>query len=140
MHKSAISIGDFCNHWRTGGGGLGAPCPPNKVKPCFFQFHTYSTCCQIKISFLGVPQIAHFQVEKMQKLPTVGGGTPPPTPYPRSIATLSRAWSLRSLAKIAPPNVFAHYATVRNVFKFHAYSVNIRLFLTTAKLVRRSNS
>ena len=87
-------------------------------------------------SFLGVPQIAHFQVEKMQKLPTVGGGTPPPTPYPRSIATLSRAWSLRSLAKIAPPNVFAHYATVRNVFKFHAYSVNIRLFLTTAKLVR----
>ena len=62
------------------------------------------------------------------------------TPYPRSIATLSRAWSLRSLAKIAPPNVFAHYATVRNVFKFHAYSVNIRLFLTTAKLVRRSNS
>ena len=25
----------------------------------------------------------------------------------------------------------------RNVFKFHAYSVNKRLFLTTAKLVRR---
>ena len=81
-----------------------------------------------------------FSSRKMQKLPTVGGGTPPPTPYPRSIATLSRAWSLRSLAKIAPPNFFAHYATVRNVFKFHAYSVNIRLFLTTAKLVRRSNS
>ena len=85
MHKSAISIGDFCNHWRTGGGGLGGPCPPNKVKPCFFfQFHTYSTCRQIKISFLGVPQIAHFQVEKCKSsLPwEEGHPLPHPTPAP----------------------------------------------------------
>ena len=51
-----------------------------------------------------------FSSRKMKKLPTVGGGTPP---SPRSVATLPRAWSLRSLAKIVPPpNVLAHYATV----------------------------
>ena len=27
-------------------------------------------------------QMKHFQVEKWKKLPTVGGGIPPPTPYP----------------------------------------------------------
>ena len=52
-----------------------------------------------------------FSSRKMKKLLTVGGGTPPPTSSPRSVATLPRAWSLRSLAKIAPPNVLAHYAT-----------------------------
>ena len=51
-----------------------------------------------------------FSSRKMKKLPTVGGGTPP---SPRSIATLPRAWSLRSLAKFALPNVLAHYATAR---------------------------
>ena len=50
----------------------------------------------------------------MKKLPTVGKGTPrPPTPSPRSVATLPRAWSLRSLAKIVPPQILflPHYAT-----------------------------
>ena len=37
---------------------------------------------------------------------------PPPTPSPRSVATLPRAWSLRSLCKdCAPPPNAAHYAT-----------------------------
>ena len=45
----------------------------------------------------------------MKKLPTVGGGYPLPTPYTRSVAKFPRAWSLRSLANIAPPNVLAHY-------------------------------
>ena len=35
---------------------------------------------------------------KMQKLPTVGGGTPPSHTLPPSVASLPRAWSLRSLA------------------------------------------
>ena len=44
----------------------------------------------------------------MKKLPTVGGpgGHPPPTPSPRSVATLPRAWLLRSLSKIVPPQMF----------------------------------
>ena len=57
-----------------------------------------------------MPQIAHIQVEKLKSsLPWEGD--PPPTPSPRSVATLPRAWSLRSLAKIVPPNVLPHYAT-----------------------------
>ena len=35
---------------------------------------------------------------KMQKLPTVGGGTPPCHTLPPLVASLPRAWSLRSLA------------------------------------------
>ena len=36
--------------------------------------HPYSTCRQVEISFLGMPQIAHFQVEKLKSsLPAVGG-------------------------------------------------------------------
>ena len=109
-----------------GGGGLGGRLPPpppppqkKKIKPCLIfnsiQANPYSTCRQVEISFLGMPQIAHFQVEKWKSsLPWEGGGvhTPLPHPPPRSVATLPRAWSLRSLAKIAPPNVLAHYATV----------------------------
>ena len=76
------------------------------------SWHAYpysSTCRQVEISFLGMPQIAHFQVEKWKSsLPWEGGHPPSP-----SVATLPRAWSLRSLAKIAPPNVLAHYATAR---------------------------
>ena len=41
-----------------------------------------------------------FSSRKMKKLPIVGGGHPPPP-----------ARSLRSLAKIVPPNCLAHYAT-----------------------------
>ena len=56
----------------------------------------YSTC-QFKISFLGMPQIAHFQVEKWKSsLPY----TPPPLPHPPP------ARSLSSLAKIVPPKMF----------------------------------
>ena len=67
--------------------------------------YPYRTCRQVEIPFLGVPQIAHFQVEKMKKLPTV---TPPspPTPSPRLVATLP-------CKDCVPPNVLAHYATAR---------------------------
>ena len=40
-------------------------------------------------------QITWFWPPKLKNLPTVGGGTPP---SPRSVASLPRAWSLRSLA------------------------------------------
>ena len=46
-----------------------------------------------------MPQIAHFQVEKWKS------SLPSPLPH------RPPARSLRSLAKIAPPNVLAHYAT-----------------------------
>ena len=46
-----------------------------------------------------------FSSPKMKKLLTVGGGGDTPLPHPPP------ARSLRSLAKIAPPNVLAHYAT-----------------------------
>ena len=55
----------------------------------------YSTCRQVELSFLGMPQIAHFQVEKWKSSLPWEGGSPPPTPSP--------ARSLRSLAKIVPP-------------------------------------
>ena len=43
-------------------------------------------------------QITWFWPPKLKNLPTVGGGHPPPTSSPRSVASLPRAWSLRSLA------------------------------------------
>ena len=119
------------------GGGGGERLPPNKIKPCLIfnsiQAYPYSTCRQVEISFLGMPQIAHFQVEKMRKLPTVGdrgrgGDTPLPHLSPARSLRSPRAWSLRSLAKIAPPNVLAHYATdqayiiIKHTFKkLHSY-------------------
>ena len=73
-----------------GGGG------PNKIKPWLIfnsiQAYPYSTCRQVEMSFLGMPQIAHFQVEN-EKAPYRGRGGHPPPP----------ARSLRSLAKIAAP-------------------------------------
>ena len=51
-----------------------------------------------------MPQIAHFQVEKLKSSPPWEEGHPPPTPSPRSVATLPRK-------DCAPPNVLAHYAT-----------------------------
>ena len=68
--------------------------------------YPYSTCRQVEISFLGMPQIAHFQVEIWKSSLAWEGGHPPPTPSLRSVATLLRAWSLRSLAKIVPPPQF----------------------------------
>ena len=62
--------------------------------------YPYSTCRQVEISFLGMPQIAHFQVEKWKS------SLPWTPPFPRSFATLPRAWSLRSFAKIVPPKCF----------------------------------
>ena len=56
--------------------------------------YPYSTCRQVKISFLGMPQIAHFQVEKWKSSLSWEGGHPPHPPPARS---------LRSLAKIVPP-------------------------------------
>ena len=69
-------------HWRTGGGGggLGGAWPPTQknIKPWLIfnsiQAYPYSTCRQVEISFLGMPQIAHFQVEN-EKAPYRGGDT-----------------------------------------------------------------
>ena len=52
--------------------------------------YPYSTCRQVKISFLGMPQIAHFQVEKWKSSYRGRGDTPLPHPSPRSVATLPR--------------------------------------------------
>ena len=53
--------------------------------------YPYSTCRQVKISFLGMPQIAHFQVEKWKSSLPWEGWHLPPTPSPRSVAaTLPR--------------------------------------------------
>ena len=85
--KNSACLSVSFSHWRTGGGGGGGawgrlppPPPPNKNNPCLvlnsIQAYPYSTCRQVEFSFLGLPQIAHSQVE-MKKLPAVGGGTPP---------------------------------------------------------------
>ena len=70
--------------------------------------YPYSTCRQVEISFLGMTQIAHFQVEKWKSsLPW----HPPPT-----------ARSLRSVAKIAPPQMFwliTPLVSSQNRFQFH---------------------
>ena len=96
-----------------GGGGLGPPSPPpppqkKKIQPwLIFNFkQAYSTCRQVEISFLGMPQIAYFQFKKKKskKLPTVGGGTPPSHTLP----PLGRSAPSHTLS---PPNILAHYAT-----------------------------
>ena len=50
-----------------------------------------------------MPQIAHFQVEKLKS--SLPKNEKAPTPSPRSVATLPR----KDCAP--PPNVLAHYAT-----------------------------
>ena len=111
-------------HWCTGGGGgLGGASLQNKI-----QFHTslliISTCRQVEISFLGMPQIAHFK-SKNEKAPYRGRagarGHPPPTPSPCSVATLPRKdcapkcfGSLRHCCPPPPPQcVDPRYATVQ---------------------------
>ena len=70
-----------------------------------YKWLWYSTYRHVEISFLGMPQIAHFQVEKLKSsLPWEGD--PPPTPFPRSVTTLPR-----KDCALPPPNVLAHYAT-----------------------------
>ena len=95
--------------------------------------YPYSTCRQVKISFLGMPQIAHFQVEKLKSSLPWEGGHHPPTPFPRSVATLPRAWSLRSLAKIVPPNVLAHYATAHTPMALSQWLI-LKHFVTKLNL------
>ena len=89
--------------------------------------HNYSTCRQVKISFLGMPHIAHSQVEKWKSSLPWEGGHPPPTPSPP-------ARSLRSLGlgrfapsqRLCPPNVLAHYATA---FMSSVIELNFFFFL-----------
>ena len=60
--------------------------------------YPYSTSRQVEMSFLGMPQIAHFQVEKWKSSLPWEGGIPLPHPPPARL--------LRSLAKIVPPKCF----------------------------------
>ena len=61
--------------------------------------YPYSTCRQVEISFLGMPQIAHFQVEKWKSsLPWEGGH---PLPLGRHAPS----------QRLRPPNVLPYYAT-----------------------------
>ena len=48
---------------------------------------------QVEISFLGMPQIAHFEIKKNEKAPTVGGEHPPPP---------ARSLRSRGLGRFAP--------------------------------------
>ena len=97
-----------------GGGGLGG-CPPNKIKPCLIfnsiQAYPYSTYRQVEISFLGMPQIAHFQVEKWKSsLPKKKLPLPHPPP----------ARSLRSLG-------LGHFTPSQRLRLRHCYTVCTRL-------------
>ena len=77
-----------------------------------WHVYPYSTCRQVKISFLGIPQIAHFQVEN-EKAPYRGrGDTPSHTlpPLGRYAPSVLVA-SLPHKDCAPPPNVLAHYAT-----------------------------
>ena len=66
-----------------------------------------STCRQVEISFLGMPQIAHFQVEKWKcSLPWEGGHRSALHPPPARYATLPRAWSTSLPRKDCAPNMF----------------------------------
>ena len=61
---------------------------------------------------------------KMQKLPTVGGGPPPSHTLPPSVASLPRAWSLRSLAISRVP--FSDFQMLASMHILH--NVPNRLF------------
>ena len=73
--------------------------------------YPYSTCRQeIEISFLGMTQIAHFQVEKWKSSLPWEGGVPHPPPA-RSLRSLGLVDASLPRKDCAPPNVLAHYAT-----------------------------
>ena len=98
-----------------GGGGLGGACPQIKLNHDLFsipyKWLWYSTCRQVEISFLGMPQIAHFQVEKWKSSLPWQGETPLPNPPPaRSLRSLGLG-RFASSQRLRPPNVLPHYAT-----------------------------
>ena len=113
-HLAVVPL-SYASHWRTawwggGGGGLGALAPQIKLNHGLFSI-PYKWFINIRRNFLltEVCPRLHIFKSKNEKAPyrgRGGGGTPPPPPPPRSVATLPRAWSLRSLAKIAPPKCF----------------------------------
>ena len=99
--------GRGCAHCQVLVGGGACPTPQIKSNHDLFsipyKWLWYSTC-EVEISFLGMPQIAHFQVEKLKSsLRWVGGHPPPP------------ARSLRSFAKIAPPKYFGSLRHCKSV-------------------------
>ena len=66
----------------------------------------YSTCRQVQISFLGMPQIAHFQVEKWKSsLPWEGTHPLPHPPPARSLRSLGLGRFAPS-QKLCPPKCF----------------------------------
>ena len=90
-------------------GGHPLAWPPNEIKPwlIFNSIHAnpYSTCRQVEISFLGIPQIAHFQVEKWKSsLPCLPSHTLPALRY-LGLGRFAPSQRMR------PQNVLAHYAT-----------------------------
>ena len=70
--------------------------------------YPYGTCRQVEISFLGMPQIAHFQVEKLKSSIPWEGGPPSHTLPPLGRYAPSQ--------RLCPPNVLAHYATGKIMF------------------------
>ena len=63
------------------------------------------TCRQVKISFLGMPQIAHYQVEKWKSSLPWEGGHPPPTPSRAPLGHYAPSGLVASLPrkKLCPP-------------------------------------
>ena len=67
--------------------------------------YPYSTCRQVKISFLDMPQIAHFQVEKWKSSLPWEGGHPPHPPPARSLRSLGLGRFAPS-QRLCPPKCF----------------------------------
>ena len=61
------------------------------------------------MSFLGMPQIAHFQVEKWKSsLPWEGGHPPPTLPPLGRYAPSQMFWLITPLLGAPPPNALTH--------------------------------
>ena len=75
--------------------------------------YPYSTCRQVEISFFGMPQIAHFQVEKWKSSLAPWDTLPPLGRYAPS-------------QRLCPPKCLAHYATVSRHIAFRVLAFFVR--------------
>ena len=85
--------------------------PFSRSVESWHALYPYSICRQVEISFLGMPQIAHFQVEKWKSSLPWEGGTPPSHRPPLGRYAPSDLVASLPRKDCAPPNVLAHYAT-----------------------------